>query len=198
MEITGAILAAGLSSRMGDTNKLLLEYNNHTVIEEVVWQMLESDLKDIMVITGFESEKVKSILSFVNDDRLRFVYNKHYQDGRTESVRCAVRNMNPKSKAICFMVGDKPQVKSTLINKAINAYLKNEPDILYVNTPDGRGHPIIFSKAVCNKFLKTTGVNIGNDIIEKYKDKSIIIEDDSPQFDIDTGNDYNRLLKLHE
>ena len=42
MKVTGVILAAGTSSRMRSQNKLLLKYKNHTIIEEVVKNLLAS------------------------------------------------------------------------------------------------------------------------------------------------------------
>ena len=57
MHITGIILAAGSSSRMGSDNKLLLKYKNHTVIEEVLVNLQNSNIDDIIIVTGYENDK---------------------------------------------------------------------------------------------------------------------------------------------
>jgi CTP:molybdopterin cytidylyltransferase MocA len=44
MRITGILLAAGMSSRMGQ-NKLLLRYGQHTVIEESLSQLVSSNVE---------------------------------------------------------------------------------------------------------------------------------------------------------
>jgi molybdenum cofactor cytidylyltransferase len=171
MHITGVILAAGSSSRMGSENQLLLKYKNHTVIEEVLINLQNSNVDDIIIVT-------------------------EYQEGRAESVKCALKNLSDNSSAALFMVGDKPGVNSTLINKALDTFNNNEPDLLYVQTQSGRGHPIIFSNKIYDELMKLKGDIVGDEIIEKYKENSISLYDRIPQIDIDTHDDY--LIMLDE
>ena len=62
LNITGIILAAGSSLRMG-RNKLLLEYHGHSVIEETIKQMLNSKADEIIVVTGYDSESINDLIS---------------------------------------------------------------------------------------------------------------------------------------
>lgn len=195
MKITGVILAAGTSSRMGSTNKLLLKYNNHTVIEEVLEQLSNSKVDDMLIVTGFESVRIQGLLAGCLTDRMNFVYNGNYRLGRAESIKCAVRQIRGKADAALFVVADKPTVRSTLINKAIDRYRQERPAILYVETPSGRGHPIIFSKALFNDLLLLEGDCVGDDLIAKYKNDLIKLKDERPQIDIDNEADYRMLLK---
>lgn len=195
MKITGVILAAGTSSRMGPTNKLLLKYNNHTVIEEVLVQLSNSKVDDILIVTGFENIRIQGLLADCLTDRVNFVYNSNYRLGRAESIKCAVRQIRGKADAALFIVADKPGVSSTLINKAIDCYRKVRPAILYVETPSGRGHPIIYSKALFNDLLSLGGDCVGNELVAKYKNDLIKLKDETPQIDIDSEADYRMLLK---
>ena len=195
MKITGVILAAGTSSRMGSTNKLLLTYNNHTVIEEVLVQLSNSKIDDILIVTGFENVRIEGLLAGCLTDRMNFVYNSNYRLGRAESIKCAVRQIRGKADAALFVVADKPTVRSTLINKAIDRYRRVRPAILYVETPSGRGHPIIFSKVLFNDLLLLEGDDVGNELVKKYKDDLIKLKDERPQIDIDNEDDYRILLR---
>ncbi len=197
MKITGVILAAGTSSRMGSTNKLLLKYNNHTVIEEVLEQLSNSKVDDILIVTGFENVRIEGLLAGCLTDRMNFVYNGNYRLGRAESIKCAVRQIEGKTDAALFVVADKPSIRRTLINKAIDRYRKVRPAILYVETPSGRGHPIIFSKTLFNDLLLLEGDRVGDDLIAKYKDNVVELEDGRVQVDIDTEQDYRTLTKKH-
>jgi molybdenum cofactor cytidylyltransferase len=194
MRISGVLLAAGKSGRMGK-NKLLLPFGKRTVIEESLIQLTESGLDEVLVITGFQHERVRKVIDGKYGDSIKAVYNENYESGRAESIKCAIRNLDPASDAVLFMVADKPSVKSDLIRKAIDEFRKKTPLILYIQTPTGRGHPVIFSRAVFGDFMELGGEPAGNDIIEKYKDSSVIIEDRNPQIDIDTVDDYRRILK---
>ena len=58
--MTIIVLAAGLSSRMGE-NKLLLPYNGRPIIQSAVDTALAfSD--DVIVVTGHERERTKSFM----------------------------------------------------------------------------------------------------------------------------------------
>ncbi|MEW5995526.1 MAG: NTP transferase domain-containing protein, partial [Candidatus Zixiibacteriota bacterium] len=84
MNITGVLLAAGASSRMGSTNKLLLKYNNRTVIEATLGQLANSNVDYILIVTGFENARVEDLLAGCLTDRMRFLYNSNYLLGRAE------------------------------------------------------------------------------------------------------------------
>jgi molybdenum cofactor cytidylyltransferase len=193
MRISGVLLAAGKSERMGK-NKLLLPLGKHTVIEESLLQLTESGLDEIMVITGFQEEKVSKLISEKFQDTINVVYNKDYNSGRAESIKYALENIDEKSDAVLFMVADKPSVKSNLIRKAIGEFKKVAPLILYVQTPKGRGHPVLFSRALFGELMNLEGEPTGNTIFEKYREDAVIIYDENPQIDIDTAEDYENVL----
>ncbi len=194
MKISGVLLAAGCSTRMGAVNKLFLEYNKHTIFEEVLTQLSNSILESILVVTGFEADKVASVLNQLSTDKIISIYNDKYQTGRASSICCAVDSLAGNSQALLFMVADKPKIKSSLIDKAVITFREKQPEILYVQTKSGRGHPIIFSQKLFPELLELEGDLIGNNLIEKYKSDTIIIKDTATQYDIDTYEDYTELI----
>ncbi|UCC79975.1 MAG: nucleotidyltransferase family protein [Candidatus Zixiibacteriota bacterium] len=193
MKISGVLLAAGKSERMGK-NKLLLPFGRHTVIEESLFQLAESGLAEIMVVLGYQGEKAKRLIESKSLSNVKIVFNEKYNKGRAESIKCALRNIDKRSEAALFMVADKPSVKSDLIKKAISMFKSESPLILYIQTPVGRGHPVIFSRALFDDLMKLEGEPAGNAIFEKYRDEAVIIYDGSSQIDIDTVEDYNNVI----
>jgi len=194
MRISGALLAAGKSERMGK-NKLLLPYRKHTVIEESLFQLTESGLDEVIVVTGFQMEKIRKLIEDRFEKKIKVVYNENYNSGRAESIKCALRNIDERSDAVLFMVADKPSIKSGLIKKALDEFKRKSPSMLYVETPHGRGHPVIFSKSLFDDLMEFEGEPTGNAVFEKYRDDTIVNKDESPQVDIDTIEDYNRIIK---
>lgn len=192
MKIVGAILAAGMSSRMGQ-NKLLLPYRGHTVIEEVLAQILESALEEIMVVTGFERDRIERLVKAKYRDRVKIVYNESFRLGRAESIKCAVRNVSDHPDAILFMVADKPTVRADLINRAVAEFEAKSPEMLYVKTLAGRGHPIIFSRSLFSELLALAGDEVGEELIAGHEDNVIELTDEESQIDIDTIEDYGML-----
>jgi molybdenum cofactor cytidylyltransferase len=194
MEITGVVLAAGLSLRMRQ-NKLLMKFKQQTVLEETLRQMLSSRVRDILVITGFERDRAEEVISRLRSTRITTVYNRDYGLGRAESVKCAVRHVKGEADAVLFMVADKPGVTGSLINRAISRFEKEAPDILYVRTPAGRGHPIVFSKKLFNELLSLNGDFVGDDLIARHGDNVVALDDETVQVDIDTEEDYRAAIE---
>ena len=62
MIISATILAAGRSSRMGDENKLLLPLNGDFVINRICHTVLNSGLKPVIVVTGFQHTQIEKAL----------------------------------------------------------------------------------------------------------------------------------------
>jgi molybdenum cofactor cytidylyltransferase len=183
---------------MGSVNKLLLAYRGHTMLENVLEQMLNSAVDDVLVVTGFDREVVEAKLASCLSDRVRLVYNRDYRLGRAESVKCAVRALDDTTDAALFMVADKPGVDSELINRAIERFREDKPSLLYVATPTGRGHPIMFSRAIFGELLSLQGDRVGNELIEKYKHDLVALDDTRVQMNINTDDDYRALVKDDE
>lgn len=194
MKISGVLLAAGSSSRMGSTNKLLLRYKNHTILEEVLTQLLRSKLEELFVVTGFECDQIEKILEPHVTEKIMILFNENHQQGRATSIHCAVNHIREKSQALFFMVADKPMVQSSLFNHAIDMFVKKQPDILYIQTPSGQGHPIIFSKKLFSELLELEGDITGNSLIERHRARTVVIEDNTTQQDINTYEDYLSLI----
>ena len=198
MNITGVILAAGSSSRMGNRNKLLLEFRGHTVLQEVLKRVSDSKVDDILVITGHERSRIERSLKASPPGRFRTVYNSNHLLCRAESIKCAIRNIASETEAAMFMVGDKPGVTSTLMNKAIEHFNVKRPAILYVQNPAGRGHPIIFSRAVFDDLMQLQGDFIDYEVLDKYATRQngvIALEDPAIQINVNTERDYLALLQ---
>ncbi|UCD16816.1 MAG: nucleotidyltransferase family protein [Candidatus Zixiibacteriota bacterium] len=179
---------------MGSANKLLLKYNDHTIIEEVLSQMSNSKVDDILVVTGFERDRIEAVLSNQLTERIRFVYNGFYYRGRAESIKSAVRQISENVEAALFMVADKPGITSSLMDRAIFKFEKERPDILYVETPAGRGHPIIFSKMLFDELLSMDGDCVGDELIGGHRDSTIRLKDKTEQIDVDNEDDYCLLM----
>ena len=80
--VTAIVLAAGLSQRMGAVNKLLLQYKGKTIIETTLTNILASGIKEIIVITGHEAEKVKGVIQYLP---VLIIDNPNYAKGMTTS-----------------------------------------------------------------------------------------------------------------
>ncbi|UCC43579.1 MAG: nucleotidyltransferase family protein [Candidatus Zixiibacteriota bacterium] len=194
MTITGVLLAAGSSSRMGSANKLLLKYRGHTMVEECLIQMQASNLDRIIVITGYEHDRVEEVLRAHMCNRTDITHNADHALGRAESIKRAVSSLTEDVDAALFMVSDKPEVASGLIDRAIERFRRDRPDMMYVETPAGRGHPVVFSRRLFPDLLRLQGDRVGDDLIAGFRGSKVVLKDERPQIDVDDEADYHTLL----
>ena len=77
MKISATVMAAGQSSRMDSKNKLLLAIDGIPMIRRVCETVLTAGFDPVVVVTGFEQDKVEVTL---NDLELQFVHNSNWSD----------------------------------------------------------------------------------------------------------------------
>lgn len=197
MQITGILLAAGMSRRMG-YNKLLLPYHGRTVVEESLQQLQRSTVDQVIVVTGFEAERISARIARLLDRRTSVVHNSDYALGRAESIKCALRALDTHTDAALFMVADKPAVSAALIDRALAQFRTTRPGILYIKTPAGRGHPIIFARRMFSRLARLSGDVIGDDLLAENAGEIMEVPDERIQLDLDTEEDYRRLKEEHD
>jgi molybdenum cofactor cytidylyltransferase len=180
---------------MKQSNKLMLDFGSVTVVEQTLQNLIGSDVMSIVIVTGFEQDCLASVLRPHINDRVSIAHNADWPEGRASSIRCAVKHAPPDSDALLFLPGDKPTIGSSLINRSIELLVKEHPAILYVKTPAGRGHPIIFDQSLYTELASLDGDLVGNELIEKHRNRTVELEDASEQFDINTDADYQAALK---
>lgn len=80
------ILAAGFGNRMkpltNDLHKTLLTINEKTIIQRIVDGLIENDVTDIIIGTGYKAEELKQHLESTYRDKCKFTYvhNERYRE----------------------------------------------------------------------------------------------------------------------
>src|SRR5690606_1923767 len=84
MPVAVAVLAAGLSRRMGALNKLVQEIDGVPMVRRVARHALASRADRVFVVVGHEADAVRKALSGL---AVGFVDNPDYREGLAASVR---------------------------------------------------------------------------------------------------------------
>ena len=111
------ILAAGASKRLG-FNKLCVRVNGEAVVRRTARLFIEAGTGEVVVVTGFEREKVEGELKGLP---ITFVHNERYEDGMSASIRAALSVIRHDGLAL-FHLGDKPFVEVEVIGRVVRAY----------------------------------------------------------------------------
>ncbi len=195
MNISATILAAGSSQRMGD-NKLLLPFQDNTLINVVCKTIIDSYLKPVFVVTGFENKKVVESLPKSID---KIVYNEDWSRGMATSINKAISSLPNDIDGNMIVLGDMPLVTVKTINKLHQVFLNNNGNkIIYADYLGKQANPVIFPRKFFDEILHLNGDKGCKKIIYKNRKSSIGVPIDSSEviFDCDTKDDYSDLVSM--
>ena len=142
--ISAIILAAGMSKRMKQGNKLLLKYNHFSILENTLKNLSRSKINEILVVLGHDSKNVEKALK--NYD-CKIILNRAYIIGMSSSIIKGLELLNPISKGVMICLGDMPNVKTETYDTLIKTFndIKAERKIILPIFNNQRGNPIILS-----------------------------------------------------
>ncbi|MGD1821360.1 MAG: nucleotidyltransferase family protein [Pleomorphochaeta sp.] len=192
------ILAAGLSSRMG-YNKLLLKYNNKSLIEHQIKASFEAKL-DVIVVTGcFKDEIEKEIIKLKKKYKTNIyvAHNENYNYGQLSSLIVGVKKtLELKNDSPYFIsVGDIPFLKKDDFLNLI-PHLNNH-DALRPFVNGTFGHPVLINNNISKEIIALDFKN-KNEGLRSFLKKKDTIAFNSNNIayiqDIDTKETYERLI----
>ncbi|MGK0391072.1 MAG: molybdenum cofactor cytidylyltransferase [Maribacter sp.] len=189
------IVAAGLSRRMGEENKLLLPFQGKALFLHLTDEVLRSEVEEIIVVIGYESEK---IIKALGERNVKIIYNTNYKEGLTSSIQAGVLASNKNTKGYLICLSDMPFVKTKHINLILNK-IENNYSIIIPKINNKKSHPIFLSQAYRSEILNHKNPNGCKLIIENNKEqiKFISFEEDFSQ-DIDTPEAYRILHERNQ
>ena len=186
------ILAAGKSSRFGES-KQLLDYHGKTFIRTIAENALKAELSSIIVITGTEHEKIKSILQ---DLPVKIVHNPNWEEGQSSSIRAGVNALPTNTGSAIFLLADQPQVTPTIMRTLVEKHSQTLHPVIAPMVEDKRANPVLFDHVTFPALLKLKGDIGGRGIFSKFSPKYILWLDSALLLDVDDPKDYEKLLKL--
>jgi molybdenum cofactor cytidylyltransferase len=194
--ITAIVLAAGMSTRMGAENKLLLPFRGTTLIGNMVDVVTRSRVGETLVVVGHEAEQVKAAL---RGKPVRFVENPAYAEGMGSSVQAGIRAASPQATGLMVCLTDLPLVETAEIDRLIAAFEARPADGQPIAVPchrGQRGNPVLMSARYREEALAMRGVAGCRGIVKRYPERVVEVEMEQDHIlrDIDTPEDYRRLV----
>ena len=191
--ISGILLAAGLSTRMGEP-KQLLPFGESTIIETVVDSMLRAKFDEVIVVVGHRAVQIEEKL---RERPVTIVFNPDYCEGMLTSAQAGIRALTG-SHAFGLMLVDQPFITAALIDQVIDAYLHTDKGIALPSYNYKRGHPVVFHRRYAEAILALGAESGGvRTLFRKYADdiQYVTVGTDRVLRDIDYREDYERALQ---
>ena len=184
------ILAAGLSSRMGRENKLLLPYHGKPIIRHVVETLIRAHIGKVNVVTGFEAEKVEQALAGL---QVNLLHNADFAQGQMSTVKHAYQEISALNDDVMIALGDMPQISSGEYQQIARAFQKHKKQkIIIPYFDEQRGNPIIMP-AKFSAEIADGSMNAGCRRLTTKKSADVVkfaVSSVAYIADIDTPDDY--------
>ena len=203
--VSAVILAAGMSTRMGQ-NKLLLNFREKPLIVHAVDTLLASDIDEVIVILGHETERMRDQLEgsiglankAAPEKPVRLVQNPDYQNGLSTSVRTGVEAVSRQANGIMIYLADQPLLEPEDVNRIVAGFAAAKEVNKSIVVPffrGGRGNPVILDASLRDSILGIVGDVGCKGVIKRYPEKvyAIEMENDHVVRDVDDVQAYEKL-----
>lgn len=194
--IGAVILAAGMSSRMGEA-KQLLRLGENTLLGRVLENVRGSRANEIVLVLGHEAEAIQERLAIGN---LKVVINEAYREGMATSLRAGLSALDPGVDAAFIVLADQPFVRPAIFDRLIDEYEKSEyqkskAQIAIPVYKGFRGNPVLLDRSVFAEVMALSG-DVGCRAIFANHLEGIVnvpVEDVGILLDVDSKDDLEKL-----
>jgi molybdenum cofactor cytidylyltransferase len=186
--VTGVVLAAGGSSRLG-TPKQLLPYGDTSLLGASVDVARACGFDQLIVTLGGAADPVRQTVPLEGID---VVTVDDFGSGCSSSLRAALTLVSAQATGIVLMLGDQPGVSPTTVERLVEA---SSAPIVVCRYNDGIGHPFWLSRGTFRALSRLHGDKGVWKMIEsgRFAVRELPVEGSVPP-DVDTLDDYRRLL----
>ncbi|HEY2502527.1 MAG TPA: NTP transferase domain-containing protein [Mycobacterium sp.] len=191
--VTGVLLAAGGSRRLG-TPKQLLPYRDTTVLGATLDVARSAGFDQLIVTLGGAAQAVRDAVPLDGAD---VVTVEDFSTGCSASLRVALTRVHPQAAGIVLMLGDQPCVEPASLRRMIqHGRAASAGAVMVCRYADGIGHPFWFSRGVFGELLQLHGDKAVWKLIGsgRHPVHELAVPGPVP-LDVDTWDDYRRLLE---
>jgi molybdenum cofactor cytidylyltransferase len=198
--LSGIVLAAGASLRMGRP-KQLLPLGDRCLLQRVLDAALASRLDELIVVLGDGAGEIRAALDLGTGGRARAVVNPDHAGGQSTSLRCGLRAAAERSQAAAVLLGDQPGVGAELIDRLAEAFLAAGAPLLrpvYREAGGVPGHPVFLARRIWPRLEQLSGDLGARALLDERPDWLCTVEvAGAPPPDIDTWEDYQRVASSY-
>ncbi|HJT74794.1 MAG TPA: nucleotidyltransferase family protein [Chitinophaga sp.] len=187
------ILGAGNSSRLGQP-KQLLEFQGKPLICRMVDEASGTASGPVMIVAGASAVEVKCKLQ---GTPALIVMNDNWVEGMGSSIATGIKALMeqfPDLEGVIIMVCDQPYVTSVLLRQLIEQHIITRKGIIASTYDNTAGTPVLFHNRYFRALSGLTGQQGAKKILQQSTDDLALVPFPLGVLDIDTAEDYQRLL----
>jgi molybdenum cofactor cytidylyltransferase len=188
--VAGILLAAGGASRYGSP-KQLLAYQGTPLVRRVAEAALASGISPLIVVSGAYTPQIRLALQGLD---VQLVHNPSWQEGQSSSVKLGMQRLPREAGSVIFFLADQPFVQESLVRALVETHAASLSPIVAPMVDGRRSNPVLFDRGTWADFASLTGDAGGRLLFSRYPATWVPWHDPRLLLDIDTPEDYQRLL----
>jgi len=195
-EIGIILLAAGSSSRMGQSKQLLLVEGEPLLLRSAK-AALASGADSVVVVLG-ANEKLHE--KTIQNLGVTIVYNRYWLKGLGNSLKAGLSHVlkfAPETEAVIVMVCDQPRLTGEHLKNLIQQYTATKNKIVASSYSKTVGVPALFDKSLFQNLLEGEDEQGARKVLNNHLDSTCTVGFDGGEIDLDTLSDYKTFIKKH-
>ena len=192
MQIGALIVAAGMSSRMGEF-KPMLSIGSISVAQRIIATLSQSGVSKIVMVTGYNATILERHLA---GNGIIFLRNENYETTQMfDSVKIGLRYLLDKCDKVLFTPVDVPLFTA----RTVKTILDSGAPLACPMCEGRQGHPILIANSLIPEILNDCGEQGLKGVMDRCSVPLVRIDVDDPGtiHDADTPEDFSQLLDYH-
>jgi molybdenum cofactor cytidylyltransferase len=193
LPVGAIVLAAGSSSRMPGSQKLLLEFDGRPMISSVIEAASDGGCHQVLVV--YSADDVKQAVG--GDAEL--VHNPNAETGMASSLKVGLAALNPDMVAALVMLGDQPMVGSRTVSALLRAWRRegSRPAVAVSRADAGKwAPPVILSRELFDELMTLEGDAGARQVLDRRPELVDTVPSLDRLDDVDTPEDYAKIVRL--
>lgn len=188
-KVTGLVLAAGGSQRLGQP-KQLLPYGSATLLDHALDTARACAFDQVICVLGGGADAIRNA---VNLDGVDVVENRHFGAGCSSSIAVALSAIDPTTEVLVLLLADQPGVPPATVGALLSG--RGDSPLAACAYENGRGHPLAFARSAFAELEALHGDKGVWKLLDGRATDVVDVPISGPvPLDIDTWEDYRALL----
>lgn len=193
LNISVILLAAGSSSRMGQS-KQLLDIHGEPLLLHSTKRALECRAQNVIVILGANEQPHRDVIQGLP---VNIIPNHYWKSGMGSSIKSGLNYLirkSPETDAVIIMVCDQPGITTEHLLRLIEAFKQSRSPIVASTYSDTVGVPALFARSFFSNILMLKDEQGAKKIIEQFPERVTPVPFPDGVHDLDTTEDYQNYI----
>jgi CTP:molybdopterin cytidylyltransferase MocA len=192
LPVGAVILAAGSSSRMPGSQKLLLEFDGKPMVRHAMESASEGGCHQVVVV--YATNDVRDAV----DGGAELIHNPKASTGMASSLQVGLGAMRDEIAAAVVLLGDQPLVGSRTIAALMRAWRRegSRPAVAVAQPRGEWAPPVVLARELWTELFALKGDAGARQILQGHPEMLDMVPAPGRPDDIDTPEDYAKIVRL--